>query len=187
MGMFDDIIVPKSYLKGLLEKKYEKYVGRSHSFQTKSFENLMDVYKVHRQCLYFKEYPRAGSIVGDKKQKWKKITKTITVNFYDNIFNKDGDSIWMEFSFSFVNGRLDKKELVKAEIFETKEEKKAIEKMWEIENKIYDEHRAKLKVKFFEWFSRCLRVLQRWVSARIMIPESVRDRAHKASGRKVIV
>jgi len=182
MGMYDDIIVPKSYLKGLLDKKHEKYIKTNHSFQTKSFESWMDVYKVYRQRLYIKEYSE-----NIQKQNWKKLPLTTTVNFYDNIQNKDGDSVWVEFNFSFVDGNLDKKELVKAEISETQEERESIIKMWEIENKIFDKHRAKFKVKFFEWFSKCLRVLQRWVSAQIMIPKSVKDRAHKASGRRAVV
>lgn len=178
MGMFDDIIVPKSYLKGLLHKEYEKYVKTNHSFQTKSLESWMDVYKIYRQRLYFKEYSEEN-----QKQKWRKLTATTTINFYDNIQDKDGDIIWVEFNFSFVNGKLDKKELVKIEIVETKEERESVERMWQIENKIFDKHKAKLKVKFFEWLSRHLRVLQKWASAQTMIPKSVKERAYESSGR----
>ena len=68
--MFDDIMVPKSYLKGLLDKGYEKYLSTNHTFQTKDFESMMDVYKVYRQHLYLKEYPRLGdSFVYDKRKK----------------------------------------------------------------------------------------------------------------------
>ena len=52
MGMFDDITVPKSYLRNLLSKKEEKLLAGSHSFQTKSLDNLMDEYKIHRKYLY---------------------------------------------------------------------------------------------------------------------------------------
>lgn len=180
MGMFDDIVVPKSYLKGLLDKEYEKYVETNHSFQTKSFHSLMDIYKVYRQHLYIKEYSE-----NNQKQKWRKLPLTTTVNFYDNIQSKEGDSVWVEFDFSFVDGKLDKKELVKAEVSETKEEGEATERMWEIENKIFDKHRAKLKVKFFEWLSKILRALQGWTCAQSAIPRRVRDRAYEASGRKI--
>ena len=46
MGMFDDIIVPKSYLRGLLDKKQEKLLKGKHSFQTKSLDNALFQYKV---------------------------------------------------------------------------------------------------------------------------------------------
>ena len=49
MGMYDDIIVPKSYLRGLLNKKHEKLFDANHTFQTKDLESLLDVYKIYRQ------------------------------------------------------------------------------------------------------------------------------------------
>jgi len=48
MGMFDDIIVPRSYLKGILDKKDESLFDTYHKFQTKDLENGLAVYKVHR-------------------------------------------------------------------------------------------------------------------------------------------
>ena len=50
--MFDEIIVPKSYLKNLLPKGDEKLLNTKHLFQTKSLDNVMDLYKIHRQQLY---------------------------------------------------------------------------------------------------------------------------------------
>ena len=52
--MFDDIIVPKSYLKSLLTKDQERLVV-DNDYQTKSFENFLAQYKVHRQKLYIKK------------------------------------------------------------------------------------------------------------------------------------
>jgi hypothetical protein len=61
MGMFDDIIVPKSYLRGLLSKKEEKILKVSKryggsvtgcEFQTKDLENTLSMYKVYKQKLY---------------------------------------------------------------------------------------------------------------------------------------
>ena len=54
MGMFDDIIVPKSYLKGLLTKEQEKLV-KDNNYQTKSLENFLGQYKVYKQKLFVKE------------------------------------------------------------------------------------------------------------------------------------
>ena len=59
MGMFDDIIVPKSYLKSLLTKDQEKLV-KDNNYQTKSLENFLAEYKVHRQKLYIKEGFKMG-------------------------------------------------------------------------------------------------------------------------------
>ena len=54
MGMFDEIKVPKSYLKGLLTKDQEKLLS-GNNYQTKSFENFLGQYKIYRQRLYFKD------------------------------------------------------------------------------------------------------------------------------------
>jgi len=53
MGMFDDITVPKSYLRGVLTKDQEKLIV-DNDYQTKSLENFLAQYKVHRQKLYRK-------------------------------------------------------------------------------------------------------------------------------------
>ena len=42
--MFDDITVPKSYLKGLLTKEQEKLI-KDNNYQTKSLENFLGQYK----------------------------------------------------------------------------------------------------------------------------------------------
>ena len=60
MGMFDDIIVPKSYLRSLLKKEDEKLLDKNHLFQTKDLDNMMDMYKVHRQYLYKKNKAEMG-------------------------------------------------------------------------------------------------------------------------------
>ena len=52
--MFDDIIVPKSYLKGLLTKEQEKLI-KDNNYQTKSLENFLGQYKVYRQKLFIKK------------------------------------------------------------------------------------------------------------------------------------
>ena len=61
MGMFDDITVPKSYLRGLLTKDQEKLIV-DNDYQTKSLENFLAQYKVHRQKLYIREGLKKGRI-----------------------------------------------------------------------------------------------------------------------------
>ena len=101
MGMFDDIIVPKSYLKGLLTKQQEKLI-KDNNYQTKSLENCLHQYKIHRQKLFIKE-----------EKKWTEVAHTGTVDFYNSIKDKKGDLYWVDFRFLFEDGVVDKKELVK--------------------------------------------------------------------------
>ena len=103
MGMFDDIIVPKSYLKSLLTKDQERLVV-DNDYQTKSLENFLAQYKVHRQKLYIK---KDGLKKGGKWVVLKEYTGK--VNFYTSFQDKDENAWWSEFNFSFVNGVLDKK------------------------------------------------------------------------------
>ena len=74
--MFDDIIVPKSYLKGVLDKKDENLFDTYHKFQTKDLENSLTIYKVYRNQLY-RQTP------GKAKSKWIKTTTTAEIKFYD--------------------------------------------------------------------------------------------------------
>jgi len=46
--MFDNIIIPKSYLRDILDKKDEKLFDTYHQFQTKDLDNSLAVYKVYR-------------------------------------------------------------------------------------------------------------------------------------------
>ena len=185
MGMFDEILVPKSYLKGLLEKKYEKCLKSSHVFQTKDFDNMLDMFKVYKQSLYLREDLRWGDALEDKprsKPKWKKTNLTTTVNFYDAFDFEDAD-LWMEFEFSFVDGKLDKKKLVKCEVSRTKEEKEELNKMFEIEHKFYDDFRNRISTKIYSWIARKLHILFSWFDRKSVVPQEIRDKAQKASGR----
>ena len=124
--MFDNIIVPKSYLKGLLTKKQEK-LTKNNDYQTKSLENFLGQYKVHRQNLYVKQ----GEWKNGEDGKWAKDTYTGEVNFYSSLLDKEDNVWWTEFNFSFVNGILDKKELIKFSMEETAEEAETRAKEWE--------------------------------------------------------
>ena len=151
MGMFDEILVPKSYLKGLLKKEDEKLFKKNHLFQTKDLENVMDLYKVHRQRLYKLENSRLlNKSENGSNEKWKLIKQDLDINFYDFICPEEGDRYSAEFEFSFIRGKLDKKKLIHVKIEQTKDEAEAVDKMWEIEQKILNGYRkTSIKYKFF--------------------------------------
>jgi len=180
MGMFDDIIVPKSYLKSLLTKDQEKLV-KDNNYQTKSLENFLAEYKVHRQKLYIKEGFKKGS-------KWV-ILKNYTgeVNFYTSFLDKDENTWWTEFNFSFLDGVLDKKELIKFELQETAEEAKEREKIWKKRHAEIDAFHKTFKYKFFEKVRVALNSLLEWAQKKTILPSanSVKiDRQRAAKKRK---
>lgn len=175
MGMFDDIIIPKSYLKGILDKKDESLFDTYHKFQTKDLENSLAVYKVYRNQLYKQATDKA-------KSKWDKVTTSIEVNFYNDITTKDGDECWFEFRFKFVNGKLDFKELVD-KIITNKESREAIDRMWDIEQSVFDEYRQRWSYKFWTRVEKFCQKLSVMARARHSIPYSLRETAYKISGR----
>ena len=178
--MFDEIIVPKSYLKSLLTKDQEKLV-KDNNYQTKSLENFLAEYKVHRQKLYIKEGFKKGG-------KWV-ILKNYTgeVNFYTSFLDKDENTWWTEFNFSFVDGVLDKKELIKFELQETAEEAKEREKIWKKRHAEIDAFQKTFKYKFFDKIRIFLSQVLEWVQrqTRMPSPNSVKiDRQRAAKKRK---
>jgi hypothetical protein len=180
MGMFDEIIVPKSYLKSLLTKDQEKLV-KDNNYQTKSLENFLAEYKVHRQKLYIKEGFKKGG-------KWV-ILKNYTgeVNFYTSFLDKDENTWWTEFNFSFVDGVLDKKELIKFELQETAEEAKEREKIWKKRHAEIDAFQKTFKYKFFDKIRIFLSRILEWVQqqTRMPSPNSVKiDRQRVSKKRK---
>ena len=178
--MFDDIIVPKSYLRGLLTKKQERLVV-DNNYQTKSLENFLAEYKVHRQKLYVNEGSKKGG-------KWIFVKNyTGEVNFYTSFQDKDENAWWSEFNFSFVNGVLDKKELVKFEMQETAEEAKERAKAWTKRHAEIDAFQKTLKYKFFEKARAVLSRILEWVQKKTILPSvnSVKiDRQRAAKKRK---
>jgi len=182
--MFDDIIVPKSYLKDILDKKDESLFDTYHKFQTKDLENSLGVYKVYRKQLYKQarsEWMEKAALDASKP-KWDKITDTIEVNFYNDITTRDGDECWFEFQFKFVNGKLDSKELID-KIITNKESREAIDRMWDIEQSVFEEYRQRWSYKFWtrvEHFCQKLSVMAR---KRHSIPYNLRETAYKTSGR----
>ena len=181
MGMFDDIIVPKSYLRSLLTKDQEKLIV-DNDYQTKSLENFLAQYKVHRQKLYIKKdgFKKGG--------KWV-ILKNYTgkINFYTSFQDKDENVWWSEFDFSFANGVLDKKELVKFEIQETAEEAKERAKAWTKRHAEIDAFQRTFKYKFFDKIRGFLSRILEWVQKQTIMPSpnSIKiDRQRVANKRR---
>jgi len=174
MGMFDEIIIPKSYLRGILDKKDEKLFDTYHKFQTKDFSPAptLDVYKLYRGHLS----KRIG------KDKWKKVTTTAEISFYDTFTSANGDEYWFEFKFKFVKGRLDSKELVD-KTMSNKESQEAINVMWDIEQELFDEHRKKWSYRFWTKVERLCQKITVMARNRHLIPYDIRKQAYKASGR----
>jgi len=185
MGMFDDITVPKSYLRNLLSKKEEKLLAGSHSFQTKSLDNLMDEYKIHRKYLY--KLDRSGRHLlnpPSKSEKWIKVNKDVVVNFYDTVKDSKGNEYLFEFDFTFTKGWLDRKKLIACKLHTTVEKRIAIDKMWDTEQKILDEYRdSSVSYRFFRWVEGRLQGMTNWARKKHSIPLEVRKEAYEKSGR----
>ena len=177
MGMFDEIIVPKSYLRGILDKKDESLFDTNHKFQTKDLENNLSVYKLYRKQLY-----KSCSEKGPAK--WDKMAAPCVdeINFYDHLRDKEGNEYWFHFEFGFVNSKLDSKKLVDRTV-SSKESREAIETMWNIEQEIFSEHRQKLSYRFWSRVERVCQRLTNMARNRHLIPYNIRKQAYKTSGR----
>ena len=103
--MFDEIIVPKSYLRNLLTKENEKLLHKDHVFQTKDFDNFLDVYKIYRQRLYKLDRSEVGLEEGTQHtkltDKWDKVHEDVEVIFYDQVKDDEANEHWFEFEFTF--------------------------------------------------------------------------------------
>ena len=194
MGMFDDIIVPKSYLKGLLTKEQEKLLKVSSryggsvkgvEFQTKSLDNCLLVYKIHRQKLYTNnktfwncEAPDTEQRNEDTSKKypyekgvWDRVIHDGLVNFYDSIENEEGDKYWVEFNFLFKNGVIDRKELVKFEICRSAQEKQKEDKEWEVTKSKRDLFQKTLKYKIFNFLQNVFFRFSNWAAKQTVTPK----------------
>ena len=158
MGMFDDIIVPKSYLRGLLTKNQEKLI-KDNNYQTKSLENFLGQYKVYRQKLFIK-----------KDKEWVKDAYTGSVNFYTSFEDKDENVWWSEFNFFFVDGVLDKKELVKFQMEETAEEAKKKGEAWKERHAEIDAFQRTFRYRFFSKVRAVLCRVLDWVQKQTVTP-----------------
>ncbi len=180
MGMFDNIIVPKSYLRGLLDKKQEKLLKGNHTFQTKNLDNTLSRYKVYAQRLYKLE---RSVDMGGGVETWRKLDNTVVVVFYDTIKDKKENEWWFEFGFTFNKGKLDKKELISCKLETTKAKKDSIDKMWNTEQEIFNEYRKCFKYRFFAGVERTFLKLTNWARKQHTLPLELRRMAYEKSGR----
>ena len=178
--MFDNIIVPKSYLRGLLDKKQEKLLKGNHTFQTKSLDNTLSRYKVYAQRLYKLE---RSVDMGGGVETWRKLDNTVVVVFYDTIKDKKENEWWFEFGFTFNKGKLDKKELISCKLETTKAKKDSIDKMWDTEQEIFDEYRKCFKYRFFAKLESIFLKLTNWARKKHQLPFELRKLAYEKSGR----
>jgi len=199
MGMFDEIIVPKSYLRDVLDKKDESLFDTNHKFQTKDLENALVTYKIYRKQLY-----RAitkgmfADTTANKKLVWEKVLESKIVSFYDTFQKRssdstgnndhddwgefEGDEYWFEFEFSFVEGKLDTKKLIDKTVTD-EETRKATQLMWDIEQEIFDEYRERLSYRFWSKVERVCQRLTNMARNKHSIPYNIRKQAYEASGR----
>lgn len=185
MGMFDEIKVPKSYLKGLLDKKDERLLEKDHVFQTKDLDNVMDLYKVYRQRLYKLDRHFSPSLTRSKlADKWIVVNDSVDINFYDNVEDENGDEYSIEFEFVFKSGRLDQKRLISLRISATKKERNRIEKMWDTEQVVFNFYRENsIKYRIFSFLEKALQKSTNWARRRHQLPLSLRKEAYEKSGR----
>ena len=152
MGMFDNITVPKAYLRSLLTKKQEKLVDRN-DFQTKSLNNSLCNYKVYKQKLFLKN-PKKG---------WEKISYTGKITFYNLFREESAVSYWAAFAFTFADGKVDKKQLITFEAYDPKKQK--------LNDKIKAFHKT-FKYRFFIKFLRFLTRIHNWAANKTVLPPS---------------
>ena len=188
MGMFDEIVVPKAYLRNLLAKENEKLLHKDHVFQTKTFDNLLDVYKIYRQRLYKRDREGFEIEEGTKHtnltDKWNKVYGDVDVIFYDQIKDDEDNEHWFEFEFTFNNGKLDKKKLISCKIETTAKERADINEMWDIEQEIFNEYRNSNKFyKFYSWLEKRLQKMTNWARRKHRLPLDIRKEAYEESGR----
>ena len=192
--MFDEIKVPKSYLKSLLHKGEERLLEKEHIFQTKDLDNVMDVYKVYRQRLYklnyhfFDNFDIWDSVKDQRhtqlKEKWVFVNDDVDINFYDNVKDEKGDEYSIEFEFNFKKGRVDKRKLVTFGLETTKKERDHTNKMWDTEQQIFDFHRENsIKYRMFSFLEKILQKATNWARRRHQLPLSLRKEAYEKSGR----
>lgn len=157
MGMFDDIIVPKSYLKGLLTKDQEKII-RGNLYQTKCLDRTLRMYKVYKQKLYAQEPPPTKT----EKRKWKAVDYTGEVYFYDSIKDEKGNAHWVEFRFVFLKGKVDAKYMEEFRLQQTSEEIVKQNEEWESSKEKQDKYETTLKYKiYFSLFKVLHRLLNK--------------------------
>ena len=171
-----------------MTKENEKLLHKDHVFQTKDFENLLDVYKIYRQRLYKRDREGFEAEEGDGltklTDKWNKVHEDKIVTFYDLIKDDQDNEHLFEFEFTFNNGKLDKKKLISCKIQTTAKERADINEMWDVEQKIFNEYReSNFPYKFYSWLEHRLTRMTNWARNKHRLPIEIRREAYEKSGR----
>jgi hypothetical protein len=171
-----------------LTKENEKLLHKDHVFQTKAFDNLLDVYKIYRQRLY--KLDRSGLEMEEGAQhtkltdKWDKAHENKVVVFYDGVKDDERNEWWFEFEFTFLYGKLDKKKLISCKIETTSKERADADKMWDIEQKIFNEYRDNNTLyKLYTWLEKSFQKMTNWARNKHRLPIGIRREAYEKSGR----
>ena len=151
-----------------MTKENEKLLHKDHVFQTKDFENFLDVYKVYRQRLYKRDREGLdGTEAEGLTDKWNKVHEDKVVIFYDQVKDDEDNEHWFEFEFTFNNGKLDKKKLLSVKVETTAKERADINEMWDIEQEIFNEYRENnFPYKLYTWLEKRLQKMTNWARRR---------------------
>ena len=172
MGMFDDIVC-KYPLPLPEDTKSFKPIG----FQTKDLDNALDFYEIRedgtlwlRECEreYIDGDPKGKTwsekigIVKETKVWWTHVKLSKTINMYTFQQGEDEYDYWVEFSIEFVDGVINKIDLVKFEASGNKERKENL-RLYNEELKKRKKFEARLFYKVIGkpynktiWFVACL-------------------------------
>lgn len=170
----------------MLAKGNEKLLHKKHVFQTKDFDNVLGVYKIHRQQLYKRDGSGFELIEAEHTtltDKWDKVYDSKAVIFYDQIEDDEGNEWEFNFEFTFSYGKLDKKKLISCKIVVTKKERDEIDKMWDTEQEIFNEYRKCFKYCFFAKLEKTFLKLTNWARKKHQLPLQLRRGAYEKSGR----
>ncbi len=185
MGMFDTIQVPVSYLRNVLDKKDEKYFDNRTDFQTKDLDCLMGEYKIYRRQLFRKKYLR-DEFETKVDTEWIKENYTGDVTFYTLIRDEVETEYMFDFKFTFKDGKLDKKDLLRKEYLASREEREDDERMYNIEQNYFDDYRRRLSFRFWNSIHLWTSKINKYVMKKIIIPKQVKNQAFHLSGRAKI-
>jgi hypothetical protein len=158
---------------------------KNHAFQTKSFDNLLGVYKIYRQRLYKLDREGfEGTETEGLTDKWNKVHDDVEVIFYDQVNDEEDNEHWFEFEFTFNNGKLDEKKLLSVKIETTAKERADIDKMWDTEQGVFNEYRDNnFPYKLYTWLEKRLQKMTNWARNKHRLPIEIRKEAYEKSGR----
>lgn len=173
MGLFDTIVFTRESLSGI-DERVDKYLslieGSEIPFQTKDLECYLLTYKVNNGQLFYEKSEREwvesdgifGGYMNEISRSLEKREDTVTVYFYDFLFNDVAD-IWIEFKAVFIHGVLSKIELFKFEETSSKERIERHEK-WLRELKEYNDYKKTLRGKIVIWCKNKIRFVLKKIS-----------------------